>query len=83
MAAIPPVSKEEVDLLHKFFTDNQDNIPKTIYVTVAEKVTDPTWLINECFEYLSQEGIPDRIMHMRVNILRRIKAAMEKLAENQ
>lgn len=78
MAAIQPVSTEEIDQLHEYFNSVHDKIPKELYLTKAEKANDAPWLINECFQHLSDEAVPARIKHMRLDMLRRIKAALEK-----
>jgi hypothetical protein len=79
--AITPVSVEAVQELHDYFTANEARIPKSIEITKAERVNDTAWLVNECFAILSDEAIPERIRNMRLDILRRIRAAMEPPVE--
>lgn len=75
--AITPVSVEAVQELHDYFSANESRIPKSLHITKAELVNDTPWLINECFAMLSDEAIPERIRNMRLDILKRIRAAME------
>ncbi|GGH69677.1 hypothetical protein HNQ91_002857 [Filimonas zeae] len=76
--AVNPISVEEVNQLHEYFNSVHDRIPKELFLTGAEKVNDVPWLINECFHFLSDGSIPGRIQNMRVDMLKRIKAAVEK-----
>lgn len=78
MAAISPPSPEEITELHDYFNSVADKIPMSLKLTPAETATDVPGLINACFEILSDDSVPARIKNMRVDMLRRMKAAMEK-----
>lgn len=81
--AITPVSVEAIQELHDYFTANQPKIPRTLNITQAEHVNDVPWLINECFSILSDEAISERIRGMRLDMLKRIRAAMEAVIQQQ
>lgn len=75
--AVATVSVESIQELHDYFSARRDRIPKTLSLTAAETVNDVIWLIDECFGILSDDAISERIRGMRLDMLRRIRAAME------
>lgn len=75
--AINLIPVEEIDALHDYFTNNAAGIPLTLMISNAETVTHVADLINQCFEILSDATVSLRIHHMRFNLLKRIKTAME------
>lgn len=75
--AVATVSVEEVQELHDYFSAKRDSIPPTLLITPAETVNDVIWLIDQCFSILSEEGIPERIRGMRLDMLKRMRNAME------
>lgn len=78
LTALNSIPVEEIDALHAYFSGNSTSIPKTLMITNAETVNNVADLINQCFEILSDPTISLRIHHMRVNLLKRIRVAMEK-----
>lgn len=77
LMAINIIPVEEINELHTFFDKNAGAIPLTLILTRAETINNVEWLVNQCFEILSDATVSLRIQHMRVNLLKRIKAAME------
>lgn len=73
------VSSAAIDELHAYFNSVKDRIPKTVMLTAAETVNNVPWLIDECFVILSDDSISARIRGMRVDMLKRIKAAIEPI----
>lgn len=79
LMAANQISEQMIQDLHNYFSAHREQIPVKLNITLAEKAGDVPWLINECFAILSDPAIPERIRAMRVNLLKGIAEAMEKL----
>ncbi|SIT27756.1 hypothetical protein SAMN05421788_107310 [Filimonas lacunae] len=76
--ATNPISDTEITELHDFFHAHTDRLPETLLISPAETVNNVRNLVNDTFAILNLEGIPDRIRNMRINMLRKIRVALQK-----